>query len=375
MVDSELSTVRPNESIWRLIFRELGHAPRKARRMLIVSFLSFDAGLAVAILDLVNGTNAEEMPRLLAIFFSMFGLSSLVVAQVLHQVSQGMECRAFALPRADSHHYHRALVAVPLLAVIAAILLAVAIGMLWQPTFDYPALIVLQAILFLYLLYAARFVHSTTRFLNRHAAEQAEAAAKAQAQATEAQLAALQSQMNPHFLFNALNTVAALVRTNGRAAEATVEHLADVLRRTLDRARAASGTVADEIDYLKAYLAIEQERFGERLHVDWRLDPDALSQPLPPLALQPLVENALRHGIASRLEGGTIAIEAARNNGSLELTVSDNGIGFPLRSQEGTGLGNLRQRLRTLYGEDGRLEIASNADGSRVTITLPANSH
>src|SRR5262245_50161450 len=182
--------------------------------MLIVSFLGFDAGLAVAIWDLVTGTTPEEAPRLLSIFFSMFGLSFLVVAQVLHQVSQGQECRAFALPRAVSNRYHRALVAVPLLAVIAAILLALAIGILWSPALESPVLIVFQLVIFFYLIYAARFVHATTMFLNRHAAEQAEAAAKAQAQATEAQLAALQSQMNPHFLFNALNTVAALVRIN-----------------------------------------------------------------------------------------------------------------------------------------------------------------
>jgi sensor histidine kinase YesM len=375
MTESELSAVRPNESIWRLIARELRSAPRNARRMLIVSFLSFDAGLAVAIWDLVSGTNSEEAPRLLSIFFSMFGLSFLVVAQVLHQVSQGLECRTFALPRANSNRYHRALVAVPLLAVIAAILLAMSIGMLWIPALESPVLIVFQLVIFLYLIYAARFVHATTRFLNRHAAEQAEAAAKAQAQATEAQLAALQSQMNPHFLFNALNTVAALVRINGRAAEATVEHLAEVLRRTLDRARAGSGTVADEIEYLKAYLAIEQERFGERLQVDWRLDPAVLSQSLPPLALQPLVENALRHGIGSRLEGGTITIEAVRDNGNIELSVSDNGIGFPPRHHEGTGLSNLRQRLHTLYGETSRLDIASTGAGSRVNITLPASNN
>ena len=362
----------PAEGTWRVIGRELKQAPRQARRALLVSFIGLDVGIAGIVLDIVTGTTPEEIIRLISVLVSIFGMAFLMVAQVLHQVSQGLECRSFTLPHINSQRYHRALVAVPLLATIAVILISIGIGILLTKAPD-PMFVALIVLMSAYLLYAARFVHLTTRFLHRHAAEQAEAAARAQAEAAQAQLSALQSQMNPHFLFNALNTVAALVRTNGRAAEATVEHLAEVLRRTLDRSQAAMGTVAEEIDYLRAYLAIEQERFGQRLHVDWQLDPEALPQRLPPLTLQPLVENALRHGIGARLEGGLIRIAAARNNGHLELRVSDNGIGFPLRHQEGTGLGNLRQRLRTLYGERGDLHIDSTTTGSVVTLTLPAD--
>jgi two-component system LytT family sensor kinase len=231
---------------------------------------------------------------------------------------------------------------------------------------------VLLVVLFFYLYQAVALIVHTSRFLYRHATEQAELAARAQAQATEAQLAALQAQMNPHFLFNALNTVAALVRTNGKEAEHTVEHLSEVLRRTLDRTRSNSGTVAEEIDYLRAYLGVEQQRYGNRLIVEWSVADDALPLALPPLTLQPLVENALRHGIGSKLEGGRVAIAAVRNNGSLQLCVSDDGVGFPARYREGTGLGNLRQRLATLYPQRHELVIDSGTEGSRITLTIPA---
>ncbi len=363
-----------SETSWRVISRELRHAPRQARRALLVSFLGLDFGLAVAVYDLVSGGSVDEMHRLLSVFFAIFGAAFLVIAQVLHQVSQGRECHTFAMPRLDSQRYHRALVAVPLLAVIAAILFSLSIGILLNLVGRSPWVLVVIMMIFLYLVFAARFVHLTSKFLNQHAAEQAEIAARAQAQATEARLAALQSQMNPHFLFNALNTVAALVRTNGRAAETTVEHLAEVLRHTLDRNRATSGTVGEEIDYLRAYLAIEQERFGGRLRaVEFQLDEDTLKQPLPPLALQPLVENALRHGIGGRLEGGAVGIEVSRRNGQVVLSVSDDGIGFPPRYREGTGLVNLRQRLTTLYGDQSELRIDSSSAGSRVTIVVPAH--
>jgi two-component system, LytTR family, sensor kinase len=262
-----------------------------------------------------------------------------------------------------------------LLALIAVILLAISVGIMLPMVRRIPLVAGVVIMVAVYMLYAARFVYLTTQFLFRHAAEQVEAAARARAQATEAHLSALQAQMNPHFLFNALNTVAALVRTNGRAAEETVEHLAEVLRRTLDRSRSNTGSVADEIDYLKAYLAVEQQRYGARLQVQWSVDPATLDLQLPPLTLQPLVENALRHGIGSRLEGGRITIETVRSNGHLQLSVADDGAGFPARPREGTGLGNLRQRLQTLYANDQTLDIESSAEGTRVNIEIPASEN
>jgi sensor histidine kinase YesM len=247
--DPKIATVR--ESIWRVIARELRAAPPRAKRQLLMSFLAIDLGIGVVVWDILK-SDATEAVRLASVFLTIFGITFLVVAQVLHQVSQGAECSAFSMPRAHSRRYHQAQVGVPLLALIAVILMSISIGLLVPLMPGKPILAGVAVFILAYVVYAARFVHLTARFLHEHAAEQIEAAAKAQAEAVEAQLTALQSQMNPHFLFNALNTVAALVRTNGRAAEATVEHLADVLRRTLDRSRSGSGTVAEEVDYLRA---------------------------------------------------------------------------------------------------------------------------
>ena len=236
-----------------------------------------------------------------------------------------------------------------------------------------PIFVIVIALFGTYLVLAIRTVSHTARFLYEYAQTQAEEAAIAQAEATEAQLAALQAQVNPHFLFNALNTVASLVRTDGKAAESTVEHLSDVLRRTLDRSRRTLGTVREEIEYLKSYLAIEQARWGDRLTVDWAIDPEALGAPLPPMTLQPLVENALKHGIGNRLAGGRIHIGATRGNGKLSLVVADDGVGFAHRYEERTGLGNLRSRLRTLYGEDSALRVEQNGAGATVVVEIPTS--
>jgi sensor histidine kinase YesM len=367
---------RDDPGLWRMISAAARSMPKKARRLLLISFLMLDAGVITATYDLLNGPrNAAEVQRLAALGLAVLGAAFLMVAQVLHQVSQGRECNTFQLPNPRSHTFHSNLIGLPLLAAVSASFFALSMGMLLPTIGVRPILFVLAIVLLFYLGQAISLIAHTTRFLYQHAKEQAELAARAQAQATEAQLAALQAQMNPHFLFNALNTVAALVRTNGKEAEHTVEHLSEVLRRTLDRTRANSGSVAEEIDYLRAYLAVEQQRYGARLQVEWSVDDGALPLALPPLTLQPLVENALRHGIGSRLEGGRVKIKVTRHNGHLELSVTDDGVGFPARYREGTGLGNLRQRLATLYPERHDLDIATSADGSRVTLVLPATAN
>ena len=146
--------------------------------------------------------------------------------------------------------------------------------------------------------------------------------------ASAAQLAALQARMNPHFLFNALNTVAAVVRSNPSAAERVVENLSDVLRQTLQRSAGSGGTVAEEIEYVRAYLSLEQERWGSPAARRVGRRHRAQSRSLPPLVLQPLVENALRHGIGSRLSGGTIRI-TVQARAMLTVRVNDDGPGFP----------------------------------------------
>jgi hypothetical protein len=221
---------------------------------------------------------------------------------------------------------------------------------------------------------AAKMTADATRYLYTYGREQAAAAERARAEATDAQLAALRAQVNPHFLFNALNTIAALVRTDPRAAETTTENLARILRRTLDRTHRTDCTVDDEIDYLRAWLAVESERYGERLRVDFDVDGAAADLKIPTMSLQPLVENSLKHGIAGKLEGGRVAVRARRENGRLLLEVEDDGAGFPREPREGTGLTNLRSRLETIYGPAAELRVERPSSGARVVIELPASA-
>lgn len=223
-----------------------------------------------------------------------------------------------------------------------------------------------------FLVLAGRTLMQSVRTLFVHASEQAAAATQARGEATSAQFAALQARMNPHFLFNALNTVASLVRANPAAAERVVENLSDVLRQTLERSSEILGTVEEEIKYVRTYLALEQERWGARLTVVWDVDDTARSRSLPPLVLQPLVENALHHGLGGRIEGGTIRIVVRALQDTTAITVRDDGSGFSAGWREGTGLGNLRQRLRTLYGEHATLQTESGSTGASVTVIMPA---
>jgi two-component system, LytTR family, sensor kinase len=265
------------------------------------------------------------------------------------------------------------LLALPTLALVSAVLATIGAAVLFPLLWREPFLILGFASMVMVMVYAARLTADSTRFLYRHAREQAAAAQRAQAEAADARLQALQAQMNPHFLFNALNTIASLVRTDARAAEATTENLAAILRRTLDRSRSTLSTLEDEVDYVRAYLGIEQERFGDRLSVDWRIDPAALPLRLPPMTLQPLAENALKHGIGGRLEGGRMRIAAARDGDRLRLEVEDDGAGFAPDAADGTGLGNLRARLATLYGEGAALTVHRLPLGARVVVELPVD--
>ena len=218
---------------------------------------------------------------------------------------------------------------------------------------------------------SASTVMQAARTLYAHARAEALDASAARLAAGEARLSALQARMNPHFLFNALNTVAALVRTEPARAERVTENLSDVLRLTLARTDAASGSVADEVSYVRAWLAIEQERWGERLRVNWTIDPKAEAAALPPLVVQPLVENSLRHGMGSRIDGVTISISIGRQQDDLVIVVADDGAGFPPAPEERTGLGNLRQRLAAIYGDRASLLVGSPSRGAEVTVRTP----
>jgi two-component system LytT family sensor kinase len=178
--------------------------------------------------------------------------------------------------------------------------------------------------------------------------------AELQEQLAEAQLQALRMQMHPHFLFNALNSVAALIPEEPRVAEHMLTRLGELLRIYLRSSEQQEISLAQEIDFLRRYLEIQKLRFEERLHVRIRVDPAAETAAVPSLILQPLVENAIVHGIADRERDGSIEIDGAVEGAELFLRVADNGSDTPGGAKgafrEGTGLGNTRRRLERLYG-------------------------
>ncbi len=185
-----------------------------------------------------------------------------------------------------------------------------------------------------------------------------------------ARLAELQSRIRPHFLFNALNTAVALVRVDPARAEAVLEDLAELFRVALAEAR-SSVSLADEVALAQRYLAIEQLRFGERLQVSWAIDPAAMAARLPPLVLQPLVENAVRHGVEPALRGGLVHIQAAARLGQAVLTIS-NSLGDEISAPgNGMALHNVRERLRLLHDVSGQCDTWRDGHGFHARITVP----
>ena len=190
----------------------------------------------------------------------------------------------------------------------------------------------------------------------------------------EARLQALLRQLKPHFLFNTLNGIASLMHSDVDAADRMLVRLAELLRLTMSHPGQPLTRLKDEITFIEKYLEIERIRFRNRLSVTIDVDPAALDAQVPSLILQPLVENAIRHGIEPHARQGRIELAARREPGTVILTVRDNGAGEPAGgfTREGIGLGNTRARLRELYGEKHRFELANHPDGGlivRVTLT------
>jgi len=195
--------------------------------------------------------------------------------------------------------------------------------------------------------------------------------------AARSELKALKAQINPHFLFNALNSISALISSDPDAAQETLERLAGIFRGTLLASEKGSVPFRKEMELVNAYLDIERARFGKRLKVEEAIADDASDVSVPPLILQPVVENAVRHGISPTVEGGTLRIEARLAGGALRITVTDDGTGTGLIDLEemlanGYGLRNVRDRLATRFGEGEwfRFESSKGA-GTRVELTLP----
>lgn len=193
--------------------------------------------------------------------------------------------------------------------------------------------------------------------------------------AVSAQLAALRAQVNPHFLFNSLNSIAQLITVDPEKAEVCVERLGEIYRYLLQRAHSDFVPLADELRVAEAYLEIEHARFGDNLIVEENIDGAARGVMLPSLILQPLVENAVKHGISPKLGGGRVTIEARLDNGDLRLAVSDTGIGVRQQAtmfDRGVGLSNVRDRMLHLYGTDYLPEVHSRHDiGTTVILRFP----
>jgi two-component system sensor histidine kinase AlgZ len=199
---------------------------------------------------------------------------------------------------------------------------------------------------------------------------------RARHEALAAQIQALQARLEPHFLFNSLNTVASLIEDDPRRAEQAVERLAELLRHTLAASRQRFVPLRDELSATVGYLELEALRHGERLRFALRVEPGAEQARVPPLVLQPLVENAVLHGIAARREGGQLEVRAARSGARLTLEVEDDGPGpggSPQKRGSGSALRDLSERLRILYGAAAALDHGKGAlGGFCVRVSFPA---
>jgi signal transduction histidine kinase len=191
--------------------------------------------------------------------------------------------------------------------------------------------------------------------------------------ALDAQLRSLQAQIEPHFLFNTLANVASLIDAAPDKARAMLERLIELLRASLASSRATRTRLEDELRLVRAYLDILALRMGPRLTYSIELEPGLAGCEVPPLLVQPLVENAIRHGLEPKLTGGRVEVVARVQSGQLEVTVSDDGLGFTPDARAGVGLANLRERLAALYGEAALLRIEDALPGTRVRVSLPLN--
>ena len=207
-------------------------------------------------------------------------------------------------------------------------------------------------------------------------ARQMTEAARLNEELSKAQLAALRRQIEPHFMYNALNSIAGLVRDHlNDAAVRMIVGLSEFLRRSTEDSHRSQVALQEEVEYLQRYLDIQKARFGERLQVSMDIPADLLRAQVPNLLLQPLVENAIKHGIAKRVAGGAVRVAGARQNARLCLSVYNDGPGLPAdweAPQSGVGIRNLRTRLQILHGGESELQLRrANPGGVEVLVTLP----
>lgn len=207
--------------------------------------------------------------------------------------------------------------------------------------------------------------------------EEALRASELKSQLVRSQLEALKMQLQPHFLFNTLHAISALMYQDVEAADRMIARLSGLLRASLQSAPRQEVPLREELEFLQGYLEIEQVRLGERLTVNMAIEDECLDATVPNLILQPLVENAIRHGIAPRVQPGHLAVDARRSGDDLEIMIQDDGLGLSRSAfKEGVGLSNVRSRMERLYGPAHRFELRDGESGGlTVTLTLPFKLH
>jgi LytS/YehU family sensor histidine kinase len=203
-------------------------------------------------------------------------------------------------------------------------------------------------------------------------ARERERAERIEREALSANLRALQAQIEPHFLFNTLANVTSLIDPDPAKAKRMLESFIRFLRASLKATRAESTTLAAEADLIAAYLDVLQIRMGSRLRYDVDVPQDLHAFTIPPMLLQPVVENSIRHGLEPKVEGGVVSVRARRTGAGVSVEIADSGVGFAPTTRGGMGLANVRDRLRLIYGERACLAISDAAQsGAIVTLTLP----
>jgi signal transduction histidine kinase len=201
---------------------------------------------------------------------------------------------------------------------------------------------------------------------------------EAEKQAAQAQLRLLQGQMEPHFLFNTLATVQSLMDDDPQRARQMLSALTNYLRASLGQMRSQDSTLGDELNLARSFLALMQHRMEDRLAWHIEIDEALLSQPVPPWLLQPLVENAVHHGLEPKIDGGTVRVQAQRTGDTLTITIDDDGLGLAAaRPSRGAGLAlaNLRKQLAARHGDDASLALQSLNPGTRTTVQRPFTAH
>jgi len=243
--------------------------------------------------------------------------------------------------------------------------------------YDLPSLIrsLLLGLIFGLIIFYFFLSRHQIRYVGSKAREEHLKRITSEKEVAETKLRLLQAQIEPHFLFNTLSNVLSLLDTDIEKGKKMLVDLTQYLRITLDKSRSETTTLEQELDTVQVYMNIHKVRMGDRLKFSIDVADDLKKTPLPPMMIQPLVENAIKHGLESKVNGGQIDISISRENGTLRIIVADTGEGILENTSNGVGLANIRQRLKSLYGEKGRLILKQNSPSGVIAVLEVAHEN